>query len=179
MQQNVKVEPLVALVLHLERRLQSLRRENHAVQKPKVVRPGGADLFLEHLQRKTKVKLHSRPAVGLGRGFAEERPGRGSGKAMLREFRGCVVRGRGTKDLAQSALFFLGVRCAERTGNTTGIPPRIALLPSSTAWELTNSCSSPSASFHDVTVAPYRRTDTDSPVGRRASICLSETSTVG
>ena len=107
MQQNMKLKPLVALVLHLERNLQRIRGENHAVQEPELVGPGRADIFLEHLRREAKVELDGSPTVGLGRGLAQKRPGSGSGKAMLREFRGCMVGGRGTEDLIQSALFLL------------------------------------------------------------------------
>lgn len=41
-----------------------------------------------------------------------------------------------------------------KTGKTTGIPPRIAFEPSSTAFSDRNSCSSPFDVFQEVTVAP-------------------------
>lgn len=55
----------------------------------------------------------------------------------------------------------------------------MGLDPSSFAPSLRNNCSVPSASFHDVTVAPNRCTVTDSPVGRDASIRFSRIVTVG
>lgn len=51
--------------------------------------------------------------------------------------------------------------------------------PSKWDFSLRNSCSSPFESFHDVTVAPYRCTVTDSPVGRVASTMFSRKETVG
>lgn len=52
-----------------------------------------------------------------------------------------------------------------RTGKTTGIPPRTALDPSSTAPLLNQSFSSPDASFQLMTVAPKRRMSTLGPEG--------------
>ena len=54
------------------------------------------------------------------------------------------------------------------TGKTTGIPPLTGLLPSSFAASLTKRFSFPLL-FHEITVAPYRRTSTESPVGRLAT----------
>lgn len=51
------------------------------------------------------------------------------------------------------------------TGNTSGMPPLTALLPSSTAPSLSQSFSLPPASFQLRTVAPCSRTSTVSPVG--------------
>ena len=54
------------------------------------------------------------------------------------------------------------------TGKTKGMPPLTALDPSRWALELTNKFSLPFAVFHERTVAPKRRTSTDSPVGKLA-----------
>ena len=54
------------------------------------------------------------------------------------------------------------------TGKTRGIPPLTAFEPSRWALELTNKFSLPFAVFHERTVAPKRRTSTDSPVGKLA-----------
>ena len=54
------------------------------------------------------------------------------------------------------------------TGKTTGIPPLTAFEPSKWAFSLRNRFSLPLADFQEMTVAPYRRTSTDSPVGRKA-----------
>lgn len=61
------------------------------------------------------------------------------------------------------------------------MPPRTALVPSSLAARESQSFSEPVASVHEVTVAPYRRTETDSPVGRTAvtDALSSEMVTVG
>jgi hypothetical protein len=56
----------------------------------------------------------------------------------------------------------------QRTGKTTGIPPRTGLLPSSLAAELRKRFSRPLL-FQLITVAPYRSTSTESPVGRLAT----------
>jgi hypothetical protein len=63
------------------------------------------------------------------------------------------------------------------TGNTSGMPPRTGLLPSSLAASLSQSFSAPAAVFQLMTVAPYRRISTDSPVGRRATTRSSSAST--
>ncbi len=49
-----------------------------------------------------------------------------------------------------------------------GIPPLTALVPSSLAASLSHSFSSPAPSFQLITVAPYSRTWTLSPVGSSA-----------
>jgi hypothetical protein len=54
------------------------------------------------------------------------------------------------------------------TGKTMGMPPLTALLPSSLAASLSHSFSSPAPSFQLITVAPYSRTWTLSPVGSSA-----------
>lgn len=51
-----------------------------------------------------------------------------------------------------------------RTGNTTGIPPLTAFLPSRLAAELSQRLSLPLV-FQEMTVAPYRSTSTESPLG--------------
>ena len=56
---------------------------------------------------------------------------------------------------------------ASLTGNTTGIPPLTGLLPSSLAAVLSQSLSLPLL-FQLVTVTPYSRTSTESPVGKVA-----------
>lgn len=56
---------------------------------------------------------------------------------------------------------------SQLTGNTTGMPPRTALDPSSMAFSLNHRCSCP-AFVHEITVAPCSSTSTDSPVGRLA-----------
>lgn len=57
----------------------------------------------------------------------------------------------------------------QRTGNTSGTPPLIALLPSNFAASLNHSLSCPSPPFQLITVAPCSRTSTLSPVGSTAS----------
>lgn len=54
-----------------------------------------------------------------------------------------------------------------RTGKTTGMPPRTAFVPSRIAPELRKRFSL-SLFFHEVTVAPYKSTSTESPVGKVA-----------
>lgn len=54
------------------------------------------------------------------------------------------------------------------TGNTMGMPPRTAFDPSRRAFELTKRFSLPLAVFHEMIVAPCRRTSTNSPEGRVA-----------
>lgn len=80
----------------------------------------------------------------------------------------------GAKDLAVTRASELGFGpipatpqdwSAKLTGNTSGMPPRTALLPSSTALSLNQSFSLPLASFQLITVAPWSRTSTLSPVG--------------
>lgn len=57
---------------------------------------------------------------------------------------------------------FRGVRI---TGNTSGMPPLTALLPSRAALSLSQSFSSPAAFFQLITVAPNSRISTLSPEG--------------
>lgn len=57
---------------------------------------------------------------------------------------------------------------APKKGNTSGMPPRTGLVPSRELAVESQSFSVPVASFHEVMVAPWRRTETDSPVGRTA-----------
>lgn len=54
------------------------------------------------------------------------------------------------------------------TGKTMGMPPRTAFDPSRRAFELRKRFSLPLALFHEMTVAPCRRTATNSPDGRVA-----------
>ena len=56
----------------------------------------------------------------------------------------------------------------KRTGKTTGIPPLTGFEPSRWALSLRNKFSVPWADFQEMTVAPNRRTSTDSPLGRLA-----------
>ena len=95
---------------------------------------------------------------------------------MLRETLGRFV-GRRTKILHEAvSRRSCKVACRERgkksrdvlTGKTRGIPPLTAFDPSRCALWLTNRFSLPAAVFHERTVAPKRRTSTDSPVGRLA-----------
>lgn len=58
---------------------------------------------------------------------------------------------------------------AELTGKTRGIPPRMGFDPSRMALLLSQSCSAPFASFHEMIVAPKRLTVIDSPVASRAT----------
>lgn len=72
------------------------------------------------------------------------------------------LEGQGSRRLRQGKVGML------RTGNTSGMPPRTALLPSRTAPSLSHSFSPPARSFHEMTVAPYSMTSTLSPVGSTA-----------
>lgn len=56
------------------------------------------------------------------------------------------------------------------TGNTKGMPPLTALLPSNLAPSLNHNFSTPLTSFQLMIVAPYKRTSMLSPVGRTAVI---------
>lgn len=76
-------------------------------------------------------------------------------------------------------MYGLKLRELARTGNTTGIPPRIGFDPSSVAASLSHSCSVPSDVFQDVTVAPWRLTVTDSPEGKLAWTTLLAREIVG
>jgi len=64
------------------------------------------------------------------------------------------------------------------TGKTTGMPPRTALLPSSAAFSLNQRFSLP-LDCHEITVAPYSKTSTDSPVGSVALTRELSASTCG
>ena len=76
-------------------------------------------------------------------------------------------------------LGFMVVCECKLTGNTSGMPPLTALLPSSTAPSLSQSFSLPLASFQLRTVAPCSRISTVSPVGSAALTRPSSMSTVG
>lgn len=69
------------------------------------------------------------------------------------------------------------LRC-ERTGKTTGTPPLMAFLPSMWALELNQRFSLP-LFFHEMTVAPYSITSTESPLGKLAVTFLPSEWTVG
>ena len=91
-----------------------------------------------------------------------------------------MVWAGGTKELRRVRFKWLTVLLASRgfgavdaghsklTGNTTGIPPRTPLEPSSLVFSLNQSFSSPFASFQLSTVAPKSSTSTLSPVGNVA-----------
>lgn len=116
MQQRLKLKRHLSRILHLQRRLQPALAQRDAVHQPKLVRPVlrkcrppfAAAAAPGHARRKPKVEFHTAVVVvvvviaiagGLGRGFAQVFPGRGSCEAVLWETRGCVVwRGR-TEDL--------------------------------------------------------------------------------
>lgn len=55
-----------------------------------------------------------------------------------------------------------------KTGKTRGMPPRTGFVPSKTVFSESQRRSRPEADFQERTVAPWRRTETDSPVGRVA-----------
>lgn len=55
-----------------------------------------------------------------------------------------------------------------KTGKTSGMPPRTGFEPSRAAAEETKRFSPEEGVVHEVTVAPWRRTETESPVGRVA-----------
>lgn len=69
-------------------------------------------------------------------------------------------------------------QCILLTGNTTGMPPRTGLLPSSFAALLSQSLSFP-AVFQLMTEAPNSRTSTESPVGSVAITLPCSTWTEG
>lgn len=130
--------------------------------------------------------------------LSEEFPARCACEAVLRELGCRSVRRCGAKDLlfvtcqlcrimtsifpsTKSTVSLPPSACnAERlpksqekpssslTGNTKGMPPLTALLPSKTAASLSHSFSAPFVSFQLTIVAPYSRISTLSPVGRRA-----------
>lgn len=187
----MELECFGPFVLHLKRGLQTLRAEGDTVHEPKFVRPRLAEFLTQHVGRQAKVELDRImrlalvAAQRLGRRFAQELPVRAACEAVLRQSGRGVVLWRGTEDLdvdnqsRSMKNLYSDCRKKQHTGNTTGMPPRMAFEPSRWALELTNSCSSPLASFHDVTVAPYRYTCTDSPEGRVASMRLSWMVTVG
>jgi hypothetical protein len=103
---------------------------------------------------------------------------------MLRKLAGCVILWWWAERLKSHTIRYLqdgtgGVGLyGELTGKTTGMPPRTGLLPSSFAASLTHRFSRPLL-FQLITVAPYSRTSTESPVGRLATTLPCSECTLG
>lgn len=57
MHQYLEVKILTTLVLHLERRLQTLLGQSNAIYQPEVVRPCLLEIFCEHGAGETEVQL--------------------------------------------------------------------------------------------------------------------------
>lgn len=95
-----------------------------------------------------------------------------------------MVLGCGSEVLISVSLLRSRISCEKvykmmvHTGKTTGTPPRTGLDPSNLAAVLSQRFSRPLASLQEITLAPKRRTSTDSPVGSFAVTLSPETSTV-
>jgi len=105
MHQHLEVKRLRALVLHLQRRLQTVPGQGDAVHEPKLERPRLAELVAQHGVGEAKVELDGVAAVALfaaqrlrGR-LAQELPVRVAREAVLRQGGGGVVFGWGAEDL--------------------------------------------------------------------------------
>lgn len=98
MQQHLELKRLVALIPHVQHRLQTIRAQGDGIDQPEVVAPSLAGLGRQLGGEEAEVELDAVVAgaafgdgPGLGGRLAEEFPVRAAGEAVLREGRGCVV----------------------------------------------------------------------------------------
>lgn len=94
MHQNLKLKVLTTLVLHLQRRSQSLLAQGDTIHQTKLVRPRLAEVISQHRVRQTEIQRDSVvaffvvPPQRFRPGLAQKLPARVPGKAVLRQ-RGC------------------------------------------------------------------------------------------
>lgn len=101
MHQNLKLKVLTTLVLHLQRRSQSLLAQCDTIYQTKLILPRLAEVIAQHRVRQTEIQrdrvvtLFAVPPQRLRPGLAQKFPARVPGKAVLRQRgRGMVLRRR-------------------------------------------------------------------------------------
>ncbi len=133
-------------VVYFEFAVQCVGRKRHSVREHRFERPYSFDLGLlvgAKLERYSNLVL----VVDSGCG-GRDRPVMVTRETMLAELRDDFGR--------------VGVVCrSTEDRNTRGIPPRIAALPSRAAFDERNNRSLPPDAFHEVTVAPKKRTSAE------------------
>lgn len=103
-QQHLKLEALLPLILHIEHRLQAILTQRHAVHQSEIKRPRFLRLGAELCGRKPEIELDAvistfGKSSGLGRAAAQIFPGRVTCESVLGQSTGCVVFGRWAEDL--------------------------------------------------------------------------------
>lgn len=169
MQQHLDIKRLVVIVGDNQAGGQALAGEGDAVDGVEGIGPLALGGIVEAGRTKAKVKLY-REISGRRRGggrrlrsrLAQKLPTRVAREAMLGQLGGLFVVWSGAEDLFKKSssvypshpVSLSAEGQVKLTGNTSGIPPRTALDPSSLAASLNHSFSSPFLSFQLMTVAP-------------------------
>jgi hypothetical protein len=107
MHQHLELKVLAPLVLHVQGGLEAILGEGDAVDETEFIRPRLAEVLAQHGMRKPEIKIDRVGVVDvrlilaqrLGRGLAEELPGRAPGEPMLWEGRCGVVFWRRAENL--------------------------------------------------------------------------------